>query len=86
MPKKGRTLEAAWNKRLQLYAESEQHLDPNFTTDIRAEGLKLQAEGDLLWANAILSKFGNIKMVRWNIQGDCYLENGEVYKTPRKRG
>ena len=47
--------------------------------------MKLQAEGDKLWAEAILARFGNITLEwkNWDEKKqsyECHLENGEVYK------
>jgi len=47
--------------------------------------LKLRAEGNKLWAEAILQVYGNIKMEWKNYnkkQNDyeCHLENGKVFK------
>ena len=45
--------------------------------------LKLRAEGDKLWVEAIIEACGNIKLDwRWNEVAqnyDCVLENGEHY-------
>jgi len=46
--------------------------------------LKFKAEGDKLWAEAILKAYGNIKLEwkNWNEKYksyECHLENGEVY-------
>ena len=50
-----------------------------------AEGGKLRAEGDKLWAEAILEAHGNIgiEWKNWSTEkqsNECYLETGEVFK------
>jgi len=46
--------------------------------------LKLWAEGNKLWSEAIIEAFGNITLEwKYNSEKDdyeCHLENGEVYK------
>ena len=66
-------LQKQWNDRLKLWAEGDK---------LRAEGAKLWAEGSKLWADAILEVYGNIKL-EWkfrDIDFDCELENGEIYR------
>ena len=46
-----------------------------------SQRLKLRAEGDKLWAEAILGTYGNVTLV-WSWQtdhGECTLENGDRY-------
>lgn len=64
-----RKLEAAWKRRAELYAEAR----------------ILRAEGDRLWAQAILAEHGNVKIEwkNWNSAKrsyECHLETGEVFK------
>ena len=44
---------------------------------------ELRAEGDKLWVEAIIAKYGNITL-QWDYStlsyGKCTLENGEVYE------
>ena len=52
---------------------------------LRAEGDKLRAEGSLIWANAVLAVFGNIKIEwkNWDSKKcsyECYLDNGLTFK------
>ncbi len=66
----------------KLYAEgSKLHAEGN---KLRDEGSKLRAEGDLIFLNAVIKTFGNIKLEWKNCQDDiqsyeCHLGNGEVY-------
>ena len=75
-------LQAAWEHRLKLRAESDKlHAEGN---KLWAEGNKLRAEGDKLWAEAIIREYGSIH-VEWKdwIENkssfSCVLENGDVY-------
>jgi hypothetical protein len=48
---------------------------------LRAEGGELWAKGDKLWAEAIIEVYGNIR-ISWSWatpNGECTLENGDVY-------
>ena len=59
----------------KLYAEGNK---------LYAEGSKLRAEGDLIFINAVIKTFGNIKLewTNWNNgkhSHECHLDNGEVY-------
>ncbi len=45
----------------------------------RADGEKLCASANKLWAEAVHSRFGDIA-VKWEEDGSCTLENGEVYR------
>ena len=57
-------------------------LSLNFIWKIR---LSLRAEGDRLWAEAILEMYGNIR-IEWRnynstkMDHECHLETGEVFK------
>ena len=42
----------------------------------------LLAEGDKLWAEAILAAYGNIT-IGWRPDGECCLGNGDVYRENR---
>ena len=42
-----------------------------------SQRLKLRAEGDKLWAEAIIEAYGNIK-IEFD-HGECTLENGDRY-------
>lgn len=46
---------------------------------LHSEADKLCAEGNILWAEAVFKKYGNIKM-EWE-GGSCHLENGEKYES-----
>ena len=60
------------NKKLPLQKEWNQR------KKLRAEGNKLRAEGDLIFLNAVIEKYGNISL-KW--EGEtCTLENGDVYE------
>ncbi len=82
----GRELRAEGRK---LYAESDKlHAegDKLYTEGdkLYAEGNKLRAEGDLIFINAVIKTFGNIKLEWKNWHDDkhsyeCHLDNGEVY-------
>jgi len=67
--KKKFSLQAAWNKRLELHAEADK---------LRAEGSKLYAEGDVIFAEAVLAVHGNIE-IEWQDWDHCILETGEVF-------
>ena len=45
--------------------------------------IKLRAEGNKLWAEAIIETYGNITLSwSWRTDdGECRLENGDVYST-----
>ena len=59
----------------KLYAEGDK---------LHAESSKLYAEGGLIFINAVIKTFGNIKLEWKNWHDDkhsyeCHLDNGEVY-------
>jgi hypothetical protein len=54
----------AWNKRKALCAE----------------GYKLFAEGDKLWTDAVLEKYGAVELKFNDDATACTLANGDVYK------
>ena len=64
-----------WSEGRKLHAEGNK---------LHAEGYKLRAEGDLIFINAVIKTFGNIKL-EWKNWHDnkhsyeCHLDNGEVY-------
>jgi hypothetical protein len=64
----------AWNECNKLRAEGDK---------LWAEGSKLRAEGRLIFINAVIKEYGNIKL-EWK-DGDCHLENGEVYLSKEKQ-
>ena len=66
----------------KLYAEGDKLYAEG--RELRAEGDKLYTEGDLIFINAVIKTFGNIKLEwkNWNDDKhsyECHLDNGEVY-------
>ena len=89
-------LQKEWEERCKLYAEGDKlwaEGDKLYAEGdklwaegdkLYAEGDKLRAEGDLIFINAVIKTFGNIKLERKNWHDDkhsyeCHLDNGEVY-------
>ena len=71
-----------WAEGDKLYAEGDKLRAEG--RKLYAEGDKLRAEGDLIFINAVIKTFGNIKLEWKNWHGDkhsyeCHLDNGEVY-------
>lgn len=79
-------LHAAWSKRAKLRVESDKLWAEG--DKLWAEGAKLwvesdklRAESDKLWAEAIIEMYGNIR-ISWSRDtpnGECTLENGDIY-------
>jgi len=85
-----------WKERCKLYAEGDKlyaesdklYAEGNKLyaegNKLYAEGNKLCAEGGLIFINAVIKTFGNIKLEWKNWHDDkhsyeCHLGNGEVY-------
>jgi cell division protein FtsB len=71
-----------WAEGDKLYAEGDKLRAES--DKLYAEGNKLRAEGDLIFINAVIKTFGNIKLewTNWNNgkhSHECHLDNGEVY-------
>ena len=71
-----------WAEGDKLYAEGDKLRAEG--DKLYAEGNKLRAEGDLIFINAVIKTFGNIKLewTNWNNgkhSHECHLDNGEVY-------
>ena len=68
-------LQKEWETRIALRAEGDKlYAEGN---KLYAEGNKLRAEGDLVFINAVIAHYGNVKIDRI---GDDWIINGDTYK------